>query len=258
MKKISAIICLIGSILLAHSCKDRITEEYVSEVAEQQKYFPLSIGQSVEYQIDSVEYSQVSGVGLVRDSSITFMREIIADTLRDNLGNLQWKVEQYERKNANEPWVIARIWTAERTDAHAVRTEENLRYLRLVFPMDRRSEWNGNVWIDPNKTVTIAGQSIRPFINWIYEVDSIDIVRPVGAFNFDQTLVITEIDETNIIEKRFSRSIYAKNVGLVQKEQWIVDSQYCNQNPVPQDCATKPWGEKAERGYYLRQTIIRY
>jgi hypothetical protein len=124
--------------------------------------------------------------------------------------------------------------------------------------MGRRSEWNGNLWINTELEVSIKGDRIRPFVNWNYEVDSIDIQRQVGEFTFDSTLVITEVDENNIIERRLSRAIYAKHVGLVFKEQWILDSQYCNQTPPPVDCETKPWLEKAERGYLYRQTVIAY
>jgi hypothetical protein len=99
---------------------------------------------------------------------------------------------------------------------------------------------------------------MRPFINWGYEVDSIDIQAFVGPFSFDSTLLVTEADDSNIIEKRFSRARYAKHVGLVWREQWILDSQYCNQFPVPADCETLPWEQKAEKGYILRQTVISF
>lgn len=100
--------------------------------------------------------------------------------------------------------------------------------------------------------------AFRPFINWHYKVDSIDLPAIIGNFVFDSTLVITEADDTNIIERRFSRSWYAKNVGLVQKEQWILDSQYCNQLPTPPDCASLAWWLKAEKGYILRQVVIAF
>ncbi len=249
------ILALVFALATLAACK-RSTGVYDDPTAEQQRYFPLSIGHSVDYQVDSVAYFQVSGVGIVRDSSTTFVRETVADTLRDNVGNLQYKIERYERKATSEPWAIADIWSAEVNASQAVRTEENLRFLRLVFPMDRRSEWNGNLWLDPYRTIVVAGQNIKPFINWNYEVDSIGINRIVGGFAFDDALVVTEVDESNIIEKRFSRSIYAKDVGLVYREQFIADSQYCNETPPPADCATKPWGEKAERGYFVRQVVI--
>lgn len=241
------------------SCKDRvIDEDFTTDVADQQRYFPLQLQQPVIYQIDSVVYDfGVNGAILV-NSSTTFVKEVITDTLRDSQGRLQWKVEQFERTSDTLPWEIKRIWSAEMNGSQAIRTEENLRFLRLVFPMDRRSEWDGNLWIDANREIQIAGERMRPFTGWNYEVDSINIPRQVGTFSFDSTLVITEVDETNIIERRLSRCVYAKNIGLVWKEQWILDSQYCNQSPPPADCETKPWEQKAERGYLYRQKVIAY
>lgn len=42
---------------------------------------------------------------------------------------------------------------------------------------------------------------------------------------------------------------------LVRREQRILDSRYCNQIPLPNDCRSNPWQEKAETGYILRQVI---
>jgi hypothetical protein len=89
-------------------------------------------------------------------------------------------------------------------------------------------------------------------------VDSIDVAASVGAFTFDSTLLVTEADETNIIERRLSQARYAKHVGLVWREQWILDSQYCNQTPPPADCDTRPWALKAEKGYILRQVVLEF
>ena len=80
----------------------------------------------------------------------------------------------------------------------------------------------------------------------------------VGDFSFDSTLIITEANYTDLIERRYSRAWYAKHVGLVQREQWILDSQYCAQTPTPADCQTRPWDLKAEKGYILRQVVIAY
>ncbi len=99
---------------------------------------------------------------------------------------------------------------------------------------------------------------MRPFTNWHYEVDSIDIPSQIGAFAFDSVLVVTEADDNNVIERRFSRVKYAKHVGVVWREQLILDSQYCNQTPPPVDCVSKPWTEKAEKGYTLRQVVLEF
>jgi hypothetical protein len=245
----------VAAMLGLAACRNRETGDPI-DLASQAAYFPLEMGRYVDYAVDSVVYDFGPGGGILRDSSHTLVRELIGDTLRDNAGQLVYAVERYERQQDTEPWQLARVWTAARTAAQAVRTEDNLRFLRLVFPLDDGTAWDGNLWIDANREIEIAGERMRPFTNWRYEIDSIDVPGQVGAFAFDSLLVVTEADDVNAIERRLSRVRYAKNVGLVHREQWILDSQYCNQIPPPADCLSKPWEEKAERGYIIRQTVI--
>jgi hypothetical protein len=252
-------ICCFALPLVFVACGERsVTPPHESQAEEQLAYFPLEIGKFVVYQVDSVVYDFATGGGTVRDSSRTFIREVVADTLRDLSGQLLYAVERYERSSPDHVWALHSIGTASRSTSRAVRTENNLRFLKLVFPMDRRSEWNGNLWIDASREIEIAGERIRPFTNWRYEVDTIDRPAIVGGFAFDSTLVVTEADDNNVIERRYSRVRYAKHVGLVWREQWILDSQYCNRNPPPADCATRPWELKAERGYILRQVVLAF
>ena len=225
---------------------------------EQYPYFPLEIGKYVEYAVDSVVYDFAPGGGTVRDSTHLLVRERVADTLRDNTGQLLYTIERYVRASETEPWQLQEIGSAARTATQAIRTTGNLRFLVLIFPFDRRSAWNGNLWIDQYREIEVAGERIRPFANWNYEVDSLDIPASVGPFAFDSTLLVTEVDEDNAIERRLSRVRYAKHIGVVWREQWILDSQYCNQVPAPTDCLSRPWTEKAEKGYILRQIITAY
>ncbi|MEI6410418.1 MAG: hypothetical protein WCR52_13605 [Bacteroidota bacterium] len=247
---------LLLSALLWAACSDRQTAVYPLDPSQQYAYFPLKTGKYIDYKVDSVVYDFAPSGGTVKIESSTWVRERVGDTIRDNLGNLVYTLERYERKQADAPWELKQINTAARTENQAIRTEDNLRFLKLIFPMDRRSAWNGNIWIDENREIEVAGERIRPYTNWAYEVDSIDIAANIGTFAFDSVLVVTEANDNNVIERRYSKLRYAKNVGLVQREQWILDSQYCNQNPPPADCATKPWTEKAEKGYILKQTVV--
>ncbi len=237
------------------ACSARLTEHAMLDAKEQFAYFPLRIGKSITYVVDSVVFDKGPG-GVLRDSSRIFLRETIADTLRDNIGQLIYLVERSERRSDTSAWQLKNVWSAARTANQAIRIEDNLRFLRLIFPMDERSAWDGNRWVDPQTELIIAGERLRPYVGWRYRVDSLDVSLAVGAFMFDSVLVVTETNEENLIERRFSKAIYAKNLGLVHKEEWLLDSQYCNQNPEPVDCATKPWVEKAERGFIVKMTIL--
>lgn len=240
------------------ACSPRETGAPAADPAEQYAYFPLTLGKSLVYRIDSIRYDPAPGGGIRRDSAGIFLRETIADTLRDQTGQLLFVVERWERRADTAAWTLKNVWTAARTTSQAIRTEDNLRFLRLVFPFDSRTAWDGNIWIDPGQEIEVAGEILRPFANWRYEIDSLDQPGVVGAFTFDSLLTVTETDQDNLFERRLSRAKYAKNVGLVWREQWIMDSQYCNQSPPPADCATKPWTEKAEKGYLVRQVLFDY
>jgi len=240
------------------ACGERQTTDIAPIDTSQHAYFPLKIGKFVVYQVDSIVYDFDAGGNTVQDSSRTFSREIVADTLRDSSGELQYIIERYEQTVLSQPWVFKNAITSSQTATQAIRTEDNWRFLKLVFPMDRRSEWDGNIWIDESREIEIAGERMRPFTNWAYKVDSIDVQAIVGQFSFDSTLLVTEADDVNVIERRFSRVRYAKYIGVVWREQWILDSQYCNQVPPPTDCETRPWTQKAEKGYILRQTILSF
>jgi len=178
------------SLAVFQSCSDRQTETYDSGAADQYAYFPLQIGKYIVYQVDSVVYDFAAGGGTLRDSSSTFVQELVSDTLRDPTGQLQYLIERSERKSPNDPWQLRHIGAAMRNSSQAIRTENNLRFLKLIFPMDRRSEWDGHIWIDENREIEIAGERMRPFVNWLYEVDSIDVqaILPFDLIECDNYL----------------------------------------------------------------------
>ncbi|MEQ1744167.1 MAG: hypothetical protein ABMA02_01990 [Saprospiraceae bacterium] len=242
---------------LLGACSEPPEPPFVSTDLEAQRaYFPLEIGKFAEYRIDSIVFDFGTGGSTMRDTTSYLVREEITDTIRDITGILVFLVQRSERLTDSLPWAVKQVWSASRTPMQAIRTENNLRFLRLVFPFDEYTRWNGNLWIDQYQEIEIAGERIRPFVNWDYQVDDFDFSAQIGAFAFDSILVVTEVDETNAIEHRLSRAWYAKNIGLVKREQWILDSQYCNQIPAPADCLTKPWEEKAQKGYIVNQLLL--
>lgn len=224
----------------------------------QHAYFPLRTGQWVEYQVDSILFDFGPTGQTVRDTVHLQVREEVTDTLHDDTGLLWYRIERSERLSDAAPWAFRRVWTAARTTTQAIRQEDNLRFLRLVFPLAPRTRWDGNRWIDPTLEIEVAGERLRPFGNWTYRADAVDVTAQIGSFRFDSVLVVTEVDYANAIERRLSRAWYARNIGLVQREQWILDSQYCNQTPPPADCLTRPWELKGQKGYILRQLILRH
>jgi hypothetical protein len=247
------ILCV--AVLVCCMCSKRETDLFPDQ-SYQTQYMPLNIGQVLEYQLDSILFD-FDTLNMRRLDTISLhIREEVIDTFSSAAGT-EYKIVRSERQ-PNGAWLPVHTFTAGKDTQKAWRSENHFRLLKMPFPMTLRSRWNGLTWIDTDTELEIRGQLMRPFTSWEFEVDSIDIPRTYGALSFDSTLQITEADNTNAIEKRFSRVVYALHIGVVYKEQWILDSQYCNQNPPPTDCETLPWEQKGERGYILKQVITKY
>ena len=241
---------LIVSSVIFQSCGDGTDTEPIEFGYD---YFPLEIGKYIEYDVDSVIYDIGAGNNVtVRNNSIQ-VREEVTDSFPDNEGRLVYRIERFERKDETEEWRVNDVWTAAVTDRQAERIEENLRFIKMVFPVsDNTNPWDGNKYIDDNLVISVAGESIFIFKNWLYEYREIGIPFEVNGLNFDDVVRVYQADEKNFIELRESWEYYARGVGLVERQMRILDTQCIA------DCVGQTWEEKAEKGFIVRQKIRDY
>ncbi len=215
-------------------------------------YFPLEIGKYWIYQIDSTIYDFGENDTQLITNSTTQVRERITDTLTDNLNRTVFRIERSERSTADDLWSITDIWVAVTEDEKAEKTEENLRFIKMVFPIAENQFWEGNRFIDETTIITVAGESLEIFKSWSSNVVSLDQAEQVGSFSFDRVLTISHADNENLIERRFAEEKYAHGVGLVARSMQILDTQCIA------DCEGQSWEEKAEKGFILKQTLLEH
>ena len=246
MKQFSLIPLLIFSLALAFQACEESTE--TRDLQENYEYFPLAIGHRLIYELDSLNFI-AGGNGIIKDSSHTFVREVIVDTLSDNLGNTLYKIERFERKNDTLDWAIKDVWTASRDDIRAFRTEENLKFVKLVFPLKEGKNWKSTAFLDENMIFTVAGgETMEVFKDWKSEVVSFGQAEQIGDLSFDEVTTVLHANTENLIELRYVEEKYAKDIGLIYREMRILDTQNTN--------IDLPWEEKAEEGFIIRQRII--
>jgi hypothetical protein len=244
-------ISLLSIVVIFFGCKGSSTlEEF--EVAFGYEYFPLEIGKYRTYVVDSTLYDISDSDSITKTQSRTFVKHVVADTLTDNLGRLAYKIERYERLSDTLQWQIKDIWTAIRTDEGAEWIEENLRFLKMVFPLKEGLDWDGNQYIDITTIVPIAGESVEVFKSWSYEVLSVDESDQIGDMVFDEVAHIAQASSENLIELRLSEEKYAKGIGLIYREMKILDTQCII------ECDGQSWEDRAQKGYILKQEIIDY
>ena len=86
------------------------------------------------------------------------------------------------------------------------------------FPVAKNKTWNGNAF-------NILGE-------WLYKYTEFDKAKTIGGIAFDSTLTVIQIDDENLIEKKYYREMYAKRVGLIYKQIIDVHSNKINSTPI--------------------------
>ena len=245
MKKLFFAVAISGSILWLASC-ETTPDDYQTDLGYE--YFPLEVGKFIVYEVDSTIYDP-TGDSMVF-SSKTLVKEEVVDTLSDNNGETLFKIERYQRSADTLPWLVTKVFTASIQDDKAVQTEDNLRFIKIVFPAKKNATWDGNVHFNSSLIVTVAGESLEMFKDWVYKIESTDEQETIGDLTFGEVLTVQEADNENLIELRRSKVKYSKGIGLIYRELWILDTQCIEQ------CDGQTWEEKAEKGFILKQQII--
>jgi hypothetical protein len=162
----------------------------------------------------------------------------ITDTLQLQ-NEVYYTVETYRRRDSTTSWNYDRKWKVKRTATNLQLYEDDIDFVKLVFPPQQDETWNGNVYVP-----TTAPYDV--FQNWNYFYASVDQPYSINGLNFDHTLTVSEVDNENLIEKTLRKEVYAKGVGLIYQE-W----EYMTKQNVSAD-----WNTGPEQGFRIRMKVI--
>jgi len=239
-------------ILAAAGCvKDEIQDPLDDSSRE---YFPLTIGKYVSYAVDSIVIDD-SPNGNIKDTVHFFLKEEITDIQLTN-GDTVYYIHRF-RRDSTESWRLTDTWTARIVNNEALRTEENLTFRKLVFPLRDGKKWVATSFINPSTTVLIGTENVQAYQEWQSQVNEFDIADNIGSFSFEDGNIMhvsqTDTDDGNT--KRYVMEKYARGIGLVQRTDTILDSR-CIPLGDFTTCLGKPWLEHAGKGYILSQIMI--
>lgn len=164
-------------------------------------YFPTTQKQYIIYQVDSAYYDTFN---TEIDSFSYQVKEVIESEILDNAGRKTLRLERYYRKNANSAWQIKDVWVANKTNKNVEKTEENLKFIKLVFPVKEGTKWNGNIYN------TLGAQE--------YKYKDLNKRMSMSGYDFDSTVTVLQIADSSLIEKKFQYEIFAKNIGMIYKK----------------------------------------
>jgi hypothetical protein len=169
-------------------------------------YFPLEVGQFAIYQVEGVEY-------INPQDSVEFsyqLKESITESFEDLEMGISYKILREKRENENDDWKTDSIWTARKDEIQAIKTENNVPYVRLVFPLKENKTWNGNA---------LNGKEF-------HEYEMINVHKPFeGKFSsFDRSVtVIQDLLPDMIVQNKLKKEVYSQHIGLVYKEKIILN-----------------------------------
>jgi len=219
MKKI---IPLLVFVLFFAACKKQSEQLEVTPISD---YAPLAAGKYVTYNLDSLVYLNF---GANEAHHFYEVKYFTADSFNDLLGRKAFRIVRYIRTLPNGIFTPDNTFVAVNTGTNFELTENNLRYLKLTLPIKNDRTWKGNSAID----VTSIGSDLQYLSDWDYTYSEVNQPKKVGTFNLANTVTVKEIDEsvnlpvipagqpnqTNIASRDYSQEIYAKDIGLVQRD----------------------------------------
>ena len=249
----------IGLFSILQSCSEGTVGEDLT-VVKGFNYYPISVGKYIIYEADSIVYQSQSGgtCNFIQDTSHFYLKEEVVGTYIDNTGKENFIIERFIRYNQNDPWEVTDVWNTFMSETQVERVEENLRFIKMVFPVSEGISWNGNAFFK-DTTLTLAGEVIDFYKHWSqeYEYTGVDLPEMINNIEYDSvSTIVQSAPSENKVNHRYSIEKYARNIGLVYKELRVLDTQCCDYFPELAPCDGIPWEEKAERGLIYRQSII--
>lgn len=187
------------------ACKDDTS--ITPEPSDGLTYFPLTKGFWIEYVADSIYHRNDDDANLTDTSKDIFhfyIREEIDSSFMDSENQLAYKVMRYKRSSDLLPWDLINVWTAKVDQHSAQRVEDNIRFIKLKFPVSATTVWQGNAYnfFQPEE----------------YSYDNLYQPGIYNSLSFDSTVTVIQNDFISAVNRITKTEIYGAHVGLLFKQ----------------------------------------
>lgn len=204
MKYFKCLLVIILATALFSSCK----KETGDPVDMGYKYFPENTGHWVIYNVDSISYNDFTGNVDIFHFQI---KESVESVFTDNSGRTSQRIERYIRYADTAAWTIRDVWYQTLTPSCAERVEENIRLIKLIFPVAEYHEWDGN-------TFNMLGEQT-------YKYQDVHTPQTINNIYLDSTVTVLQKSLYTLISEDFQQEVYAAHIGMVYKKCVALEKQ---------------------------------
>lgn len=196
------------------------SQKEILEVPPVADYYPLQVGTSKLYRLDSTVLAPFGTALVVRSYQA---KDSMESTFSDNQGRLSYRIFRFIRDlNGTQPWRFAATYVATPTQNSVEYVDNNLRFIKLVAPIRNNYTFKGNAFILEDQ-----GSPLGYLYDWDYEYQNVGLPFQIGNRTFENTITVFQKDETspegpfnpaNYQQRNLGLEVYAKGVGLIYKE----------------------------------------
>lgn len=186
-------------------------------------FFPLKVGKYITYNVDSTYWNDfTSGQPYQIQCQ---QRYEVTDSFRDDQGRLSYRINVYLRYHDTDPWLMDNVVNVTRTNTGLEYTQKNMKFLKLIFPVQNAAAWDGNVFLPLNDPDPIFDEYNNEA--WQYEYSDFGKDFDPGNNPYENTVTVNEIDDqvndpdvdsTAYAERNYAQEKYAYGIGLIYRE----------------------------------------
>jgi hypothetical protein len=205
-------------------------------------FFPLQVGQFHIYQMNETNILNSN-----ETKSSYELKVVTTDSVINENGVIVYTLHRYKRNSDADDWAPLSTWAAKIELNRALQNEDNIWFVKLVFPPSPGLTWNGNAFNDlpDNGNLFNDRNSDR------YRIENFNEPAKLSTgYEAMQTLTVIQNSYNDPVTGRDERKeIYARQAGLIYKE--VIQWKYCTGG----SCLGQ---QKIEIGITLIQTLKEY
>lgn len=162
------------------------------------QYFPTDSGIIRYYQADSIFWDANNQAAL--DTISYEIKEVIAGNYFDNENEICQRIERY-KKDVNGNWIIWKVLSDKRIQFNAERYIDNIRFIKLKFPLNTTEKWNGNA------LNTLDAQ--------YYQITDVHQPENINTLAFDSVCTVLQDDYIDATRQFYGMEKYAARIGMI-------------------------------------------
>jgi hypothetical protein len=199
--KTSGFLLLFVMAFFIYSCETSEGEPvYMGE-----EYFGHKSGKWVIYNVDSTVYDDFLGEVFHYNYQVMEKND---GFFTDSEGEESMRLERFWRPGENDSWRVKNVWSSKIISSKAMKTEENITYIKLAFPLESgqgglRNSWDGNAFNNKPEQ--------------IYQLLSLHETMELGGHVFDSTAMVMQKDFVTLIGEELQYEIFATDIGMIYK-----------------------------------------